>query len=128
MTEPIELKQIAPMRGRGVKSSDGKNLGRIDAIHYDGLKKDAEWVEIKVGRLFGEKRYLVPLEGAVIDRDVLVLPFSQKQVTDEPRFDTWTGLTAKVEETYNQHFGTDPINRYRVMEVMREGDFAEGIG
>ena len=128
MADPIDLKQIAPLRGKSVKSSDGKRLGSIDAIHYDGLKKDAEWLEIKVGRFFGDKRYLVPLEGAVIDHDALVLPFAQKQVQAEPRFDSWTGLTPKVEEAYSEHFGTTLINRYRVMEVMREGDFAGDLG
>ncbi len=122
MAEPIALAQIGPLRGKSVVSSDGKTVGKVDAIHYDGLTKEPEWVEVKAG-LLSSRLYIVPLEGAIVEHNQLMLPFTRELVIGEPKFESLGGLTSKVEEAMNQHFGTPPIKRHRVMEVLREGDW-----
>ena len=126
MPSPIALKDIAPMRGKKLVDAQGKTLGRIEAIHYDGLTKEVFWFEVKRG-LLNQRRYLVPGEGARIDGRVVVSAFDKDKVVSGPEFDMWKGLTDEVDRRANEYFGTDQPKRLRVMQVMREGDFVAGL-
>jgi hypothetical protein len=125
MADGLTLAQIGPMRGKDVRAVDGKKLGTIDAIFYDGLSDHPEWVEVKTG-IFSAHHYLVPLQGASIRDKALVLGFARDVVVGQPKFDSMSGLTEQVESATRAYFHIDQPKRQVMMQVIREGDWATG--
>lgn len=73
-------------RNGNVVSTDGDKIGSIGQVYADDDSGQPAWVTVKTG-LFGTSESFVPLEGARVDGDDLVVPYSKDQVKDAPRVD-----------------------------------------
>jgi len=86
MTQTMNRVRLDEMRGAPVYDSDGDKIGKVEEIFYDQQTRTPEWIGIGTG-FFGNKRVLVPVEGAAAKDDGLIVPYSKQQVKDSPDID-----------------------------------------
>jgi uncharacterized protein (TIGR02271 family) len=65
---------------------DGDKIGKVEEIFYDQETRVPEWIGIGTG-FFGTKRVVVPVKGAAVQDDGLMVAFSKDQVKDSPDID-----------------------------------------
>lgn len=100
-TEDLE----ALKAGNGdVVSREGDKIGGIGDLYADDETGRPTWVTAKTG-LFGTKESFVPLEGARIAEENLVVPYTKDQVTDAPRVDADEHLEPGEEDRLYRHYG-----------------------
>jgi uncharacterized protein (TIGR02271 family) len=86
-----------------VLSSEGDKIGSIGQIYADDDSGQPTWVTVKTG-LFGTSASFVPLEGARVEGDDIVVPYGKDQVKDAPRVDTDGHLEPAEEERLYRHY------------------------
>jgi hypothetical protein len=98
-----ELERL--QRGSGdVLGQDGEKIGRIGELYVDDDTDSPTWVTVKTG-LFGLKESLVPLQGASVRGDDLVVACTKDQVKDAPRIDPHGHLEPGEEDRLYRHYG-----------------------
>ena len=78
--------RLDEMRGAPVYDNAGEKIGKVEEIFYDQQTRIPEWIGIGTG-FFGTKRVLVPVSGAQVTDDGLMVPYSKDQVKDSPDID-----------------------------------------
>ena len=91
-------------RNGNVVSTDGDKIGSIGQVYADDTDGQPSWVTIKTG-LFGTSESLVPLEGARLEGEDIVVPFTKDQVKDAPRVDVDGHLEPSEENRLYDHYG-----------------------
>jgi uncharacterized protein (TIGR02271 family) len=88
MAQQQELSSVRldEMRGAPVYDSTGDKIGKVEEIFYDMQSRVPEWVGIGTG-VFGTKRVLVPVEGAQVTEDGLLVAYDKEHVKDSPDID-----------------------------------------
>jgi uncharacterized protein (TIGR02271 family) len=86
MQETMSRVRLDEMRGAPVYDSAGEKIGKVEEIFYDQQTRVPEWIGIGTG-FFGNKRVLVPVQGAQVTDDGLVVAYSKEQVKDSPDID-----------------------------------------
>ncbi|MET3810419.1 PRC and DUF2382 domain-containing protein [Arthrobacter sp. UYEF3] len=90
-------------RNGNILSTDGNKIGSIGQVYADDDNGQPTWVTAKTG-LFGTSETFVPLEGAQIQGDDLVVPYTKDQVKDAPRVDVDGHLEPSEEDRLYQHY------------------------
>jgi uncharacterized protein (TIGR02271 family) len=90
-------------RNGNVVSTDGDKIGSIGQVYSDDTDGQPSWVTVKTG-LFGTSESFVPLEGARLDGDDIVVPFTKDQVKDAPRVDVDGHLEPSEENRLYDHY------------------------
>jgi len=90
-------------RKGNILSTDGDKIGSIGQVYADDDSGQPSWVTAKTG-LFGSSESFVPLEGARIEGDDVVVPYTKDQVKDAPRVDVDGHLEPSEEERLYQHY------------------------
>ena len=90
--------------GGNVVSTDGGKIGGIGQIYLDDSTGDPTWVTAKTG-LFGTKESFVPLEGARVQGDDVVVGFDKDKVKDAPRVDPDGNLSPDEEDQLYAYYG-----------------------
>ncbi len=90
--------------GGNVVSTDGGKIGGIGQIYLDDATGDPTWVTAKTG-LFGTKESFVPLEGASVQGDDVVVGFDKDKVKDAPRVDPDGNLSPEEEDQLYAYYG-----------------------
>lgn len=90
-------------RDGNILSTDGGKIGSIGQIYADDDNGQPTWVTARTG-LFGTSESFVPLEGARVDGDNIVVPYTKEQVKDAPRVDTDGHLEPSEEERLYDHY------------------------
>lgn len=90
-------------RGGNVIGSDGEKIGAIGQLYADDDTGEPTWVTVKTG-LFGASQSFVPVEGARIDGDDLVVPYAKDHVMDAPRVETDGHLEPEEEDRLYAHY------------------------
>lgn len=91
-------------RKGSVLSTDGDKIGSVGQVYADDADGQPTWVTVKTG-LFGTSESFVPLEGARLEGDDVVVPYTKDQVKDAPRVDTDGHLDPSEEERLYDHYG-----------------------
>jgi uncharacterized protein (TIGR02271 family) len=86
MQQEMNRVRLDEMRGAPVYDNAGEKIGKVEEIFYDQQTHVPEWVGIGTG-FFGTKRVLVPVSGAQVAEDGLMVAFSKDQVKDSPDID-----------------------------------------
>ncbi|MEV4349147.1 YsnF/AvaK domain-containing protein [Actinoplanes sp. NPDC049596] len=81
----ITLDQVRALSGRDAYGPDGDKIGSVGQVWEDGAGAPT-WASVRTG-LFGLHESLVPLQGADVEGDRLVLPFDKAKVKDAPNVD-----------------------------------------
>ncbi|GAB2747326.1 PRC-barrel domain-containing protein [Sinomonas soli] len=87
-----------------VVSQDGEKIGGIGDFYLDDETDVPTWVTVKTG-LFGTKESFVPLEGARIAEENLVVPYTKEHVKDAPGVDADERLEPGEEDRLYRHYG-----------------------
>ena len=90
--------------GGNVVSTDGGKIGGIGQIYLDDATGDPTWVTAKTG-LFGTKESFVPLEGARVQGDDVVVGYDKDRVKDAPRVDPDGSLSPEEEDSLYNYYG-----------------------
>jgi len=90
-------------RGGNVIGSDGDKIGSIGQLYADDDTGEPTWFTVKTG-LFGTSQSFVPVEGARIDGDDLVVPYTRDHVKDAPRVETDGHLEPEEEDRLYAHY------------------------
>jgi uncharacterized protein (TIGR02271 family) len=83
---------------------DGDKIGSVGQVYADDADGQPTWVTVKTG-LFGTSESFVPLQGARLDGDDIVVPYTKDQVKDAPRVDTNGHLEPSEEDRLYDHYG-----------------------
>ncbi|MET3143942.1 UNVERIFIED_ORG: uncharacterized protein (TIGR02271 family) [Arthrobacter sp. UYEF10] len=86
-----------------VLSQDGNKIGSIGQIYVDDDTAQPNWVTVKTG-LFGTSESFVPLEGARIDGNDIVVPYEKDLVKDAPKVDVDGHLEPAEEDRLYTHY------------------------
>jgi uncharacterized protein (TIGR02271 family) len=114
-------------RGGNVLSSDGAKIGSIGQIYTDDDNGQPTWVTVKTG-LFGISESFVPLEGARIEGDDVVVPYSKDQVKDAPRVDADAHLEESEEERLYEHYQLGGVRTYTDATTGRDAEYSTTAG
>lgn len=87
-----------------VVGQDGQKIGGIGELYVDDETNQPTWVTVKTG-LFGMKESFVPLDGADLRGEDLVVPYTKDQVKDAPRIDPDGHLEPGEEDRLYKHYG-----------------------
>jgi len=90
-------------RNGNVLSADGDKIGSIGQVYADDDSGEPTWVTVKTG-LFGMSESFVPLRGARIEGDDIVVQYTKDQVKDAPRVDTDGHLEPSEEDRLYEHY------------------------
>lgn len=74
---------LASARGQDVRAADGEKIGTVDEIFVDRATGRPEWLGIGTGFL-RMSRAIVPLAGARVDGEAIVVPYDKDTVKDAP--------------------------------------------
>jgi uncharacterized protein (TIGR02271 family) len=91
-------------RNGNVLSADGDKIGSVGQVYADDADGSPTWVTVKTG-LFGTSESFVPLQGARLEGDDIVVPYTKDQVKDAPRVDTDGHLEPTEEDRLYGHYG-----------------------
>ncbi|GIE80560.1 hypothetical protein Aph02nite_65100 [Actinoplanes philippinensis] len=78
----ITIAQMSLLTGLDVHDRDGDRIGTVGRVRQDDAGRPA-WAGVRTG-LFGRTESIVPLEGAHLDGDRLVVPFDRATIKDAP--------------------------------------------
>jgi uncharacterized protein (TIGR02271 family) len=92
-------------KGGNVIGSDGSKIGSIGQLYADDDTGEPTWVTVKTG-LFGTSQSFVPVDGARVDGDDLVVPYTKDHVKDAPRVDSDGHLEPEEEDRLYTHYET----------------------
>jgi stress response protein YsnF len=95
--------RLDEMRGAPVYDSTGDKIGKVEEIFYDQQSRIPEWVGIGTG-MFGTKRVLVPVEGAQVTEDGLLVAYDKDRVKDSPDIDE-DEISAECESELRSYYG-----------------------
>jgi uncharacterized protein (TIGR02271 family) len=90
-------------RGGDVIAADGERIGAIGQLYADDDTGEPTWVTVRTG-LFGTHESFVPVEGARVEGDDLVVPYTKDHVKDAPRVDTDGHLEPDEEDRLYAHY------------------------
>ena len=90
-------------QGANVLSGDGEKIGSIGQVFVDNEAGQPSWVTVRTG-LFGMSESFVPLEGARLEGNDIVVPYNKNQVKDAPRIDADRPLEPAEEDRLYQHY------------------------
>lgn len=90
--------------GGDVLTNDGDKIGSIADIYIDEENDEPLWVTVRTG-LFGASLSFVPLQGARIDGNDILVPYTKGQVKDAPRVAEGGDLDPDEEDRLYNHYG-----------------------
>ncbi|MFC9335491.1 YsnF/AvaK domain-containing protein [Arthrobacter sp. NPDC057009] len=86
-----------------IVSADGDKIGSFGQVYADDANGQPTWVTARTG-LFGTSESFIPLEGARLEGDDIVVPYSKNQVKDAPRVDADGHLDPAEEDRLYEHY------------------------
>ncbi|MEV8148141.1 PRC-barrel domain-containing protein [Arthrobacter sp. NPDC080073] len=102
----------ALLRGNGnVLSRDGEKIGGIGQFFLDGDTGEPSWITVKTG-LFGLRESFVPLEGAWVQGNDLVVQHGKDEVKDAPLIDPGGHPGPEEEARLYEHYRPERIRTY----------------
>ena len=116
-------------RGGDVIAADGEKIGAIGQLYADDDTGEPTWVTVRTG-LFGTHESFVPVDGARVEGDDLVVPYTKDHVKDAPRVDTDGHLEPDEEDRLYAHYEREarPLTGTRydadMVDADRDVDYA----
>ncbi|MDQ1058187.1 uncharacterized protein (TIGR02271 family) [Arthrobacter globiformis] len=105
--------------GGNVLTTDGDKIGSIGQVYADDNSGEPTFVTVKTG-LFGTSESFVPLEGARVEGNDILVPYTKDQVKDAPRVAEDGHLEPGEEERLYAHYGMGGGTTYTDTDMSRE--------
>ncbi|SFS15029.1 PRC-barrel domain-containing protein [Agrococcus baldri] len=93
--------------GAEVFGSDGHKLGKVGQVFVLQGTDEPTWVAVQTG-LFGMQESFVPVAGASMRGDELIVAYDKAFVKDAPRIGDSDDLTAEQEAELYRYYGVEP--------------------
>jgi len=90
--------------GRNAVDRNGDKIGRIDDIYADDDTGQPEWLAVHTG-MFGGHVSFVPMRGAQLQGDNLMVAYDKDQVKDAPRAEADGHLSEQEEDRLYDYYG-----------------------
>lgn len=105
----LTLKDLTPLlHGRGaVVTSTGERVGPIGEVYLNEVTDQPVWVTVRTGPS-GTRESMVPLEGASIAKNELLVSHSRDQIMQAPSIDQDGQLSPEEENELHAHYGVAP--------------------
>jgi hypothetical protein len=97
------MERIEDLRGLPVLSSERERIGSVEQVYYNEDTNEPEWLAIGTG-IFSNKYLTVPLRGAVVEADGVIVPFTKEQVKDSPDI-VPDAISQHLEKELWSHYG-----------------------
>ena len=102
--------QAREVVGATAHGSDGEKIGKVGQLFLDDQTGQPEFVTVNTG-LFGTSESFVPVEGATLEGDRLVVPYTKDKVKDAPNVDLDGGhLDPSEEQRLFEYYGMTMTN------------------
>lgn len=99
-----ETSLVADLIHRVVLDRSGENVGHAFDVYVDDDTGELEWLAVSTG-LFGTKLSFVPLDGAYLVDDDLMVAYHKDTINDAPRADADGQLSPEEEAALYAHYG-----------------------
>jgi uncharacterized protein (TIGR02271 family) len=100
----IDHNSVTAMSGATVRDSAGDKVGKVSQVYLDDQTGQPEWVTVRTG-LFGGTESFVPLAGADLQGDELVVTTSKDTVSGAPQVDEDGHLSEQDEAELYRYYG-----------------------
>ncbi|MGI8614779.1 MAG: DUF2382 domain-containing protein [Nocardioidaceae bacterium] len=95
---------VNDMIGSDAYDPEGQRVGRVGQVYYDDQTGEASWITLNTG-LFGTNESLVPLAGARLEGDRLVVAHPKSRIKDAPQAGDHDHLAADEESALVAYYG-----------------------
>ena len=102
----MDTHQALAMRGGSINDRSGQRIGTVQEIYLDRETDRPEWALVNTG-LFGGGASFVPLAGASVQGDVLLVDYDKETVKDAPVMGAGQELLPEEEAELYRHYGLD---------------------
>jgi hypothetical protein len=92
------------LRGRVVRGSNGKILGRVVRVYLDELTDAPVWVTVRLGTL-ARSECFVPIGTSRLDEPELRVPYSRDTVQDAPYVEPTPRIDVGGEIELHRYYG-----------------------
>jgi len=96
--------QVGAWLNRTVVDPSGAKVGTVTDVYVDDQTKQPDWLAISTG-LFGTKVSFVPIEGARVDDDDVMVAYDKDTIKDAPRVEADGALSVEEEQALYAHYG-----------------------
>ena len=96
--------QIGAWLNRTAIDPSGSKVGTVTDVYVDDQTKQPDWLAISTG-LFGTKISFVPLDGARVDGDDVIVAYDKETIKDAPRTEADGALSVEEEQSLYAHYG-----------------------
>ena len=103
MTNTTNTSDLRTWVGRNAVDREGNKIGTVSEVYADDQTRQPEWLAIKTG-LFGTHMSFVPLEGANVRGDDVVVAYDKDTVKDAPHVEPDEHLTPAEEQRLYRHY------------------------
>jgi uncharacterized protein (TIGR02271 family) len=101
----ISIDEIKSVSSNGkVVTGAGDKIGGVGQVYLDDATGAPTWVTVRTG-LFGTAESFVPLEGARLVGDDIVVAFDKETIKDSPRVEVDGTVTPAEEQELFRHYG-----------------------
>ncbi|WP_422391079.1 YsnF/AvaK domain-containing protein [Arthrobacter sp. N1] len=106
----LSMTDLDPLirRRSAVQSGDGDRLGPIGVVYLDDADETPTWVTVHTG-LFGTRESFVPLQGASVQGQKLVVAYPRDLIRHAPSIDRDGHLGPEEEAELYRHYGLDRV-------------------
>lgn len=94
---------ITALRDADAYDVNGDKIGSVGEVYLDDRTGEPTWVTVNTG-LFGLSTNFVPMEGARLEGDRLIVSHSKDVVTDAPRVDEDGHITREQEDDLYRYY------------------------
>jgi uncharacterized protein (TIGR02271 family) len=98
--------QIRNFVGATAYDPDGDKIGKVGHVYFDDQTDQPKWVTVNTG-LFGMNESFVPVEGAELRGEDVVVRFDKAKVKDAPNVSAEGHLSVQEEEQLYRYYGLD---------------------
>jgi len=98
------MSDLQDMIGKDAVGPDGDKVGTIEALYVDDYTGEPTWLAVKTG-ILGTRVSFVPVEGARLDGDVLLLAYDKGRVKGAPHAEPDGYLEPEEEARLYEYYG-----------------------
>jgi uncharacterized protein (TIGR02271 family) len=98
--------QLGSLVGATAYDRDGDRIGKIGAIYYDDVTDQPSWITVNTG-FFGTSENFVPVQGAEIRDDRVVVAYDKSKVKGAPNIAEDGHLSPDEEQQLYRYYGVD---------------------
>jgi hypothetical protein len=113
-------------RGGNVVGTDGEKIGPIGQLYADDYTGEPTWIAVQTG-LFGASQSFIPVEGARIEGNDLVVPYTTDHVKDAPRVEAEGHLEPDEEDRLYSHYEKEGSRTYSEARADDQEDAVGGL-